>query len=56
MEKLENFMRRAIDLACTGMKQVVGGPFVVVFVRNGVIVGEGRNQVIGTNDPTAKSW
>ncbi|MEO8615199.1 MAG: nucleoside deaminase [Luteolibacter sp.] len=49
----EIFMRRAIDLARQGMNQGAGGPFGAVVVRDGVIVGEGWNRVIGTNDPTA---
>ncbi|MES2659697.1 MAG: nucleoside deaminase [Verrucomicrobiota bacterium] len=47
------FMRRAIELARQGMNQGAGGPFGAVVVRDGVIVGEGWNRVIGTNDPTA---
>lgn len=46
-------MRRAIELARQGMNQGAGGPFGAVVVRDGLIVGEGWNRVIGTNDPTA---
>lgn len=53
MENREIFMRRAIELAREGMNQGAGGPFGAVVVRNGVIVGEGWNRVIATNDPTA---
>jgi guanine deaminase len=53
METLANFMRRAITLAREGMNQGAGGPFGAVVVREGVIVGEGWNRVVGTNDPTA---
>ncbi|MEO7100343.1 MAG: nucleoside deaminase [Luteolibacter sp.] len=49
----EIFMRRAIELAREGMSQGAGGPFGAVVVREGVIVGEGWNRVIGTSDPTA---
>lgn len=35
------------------MKAGAGGPFGAVVVREGEIVGEGWNRVIGTNDPTA---
>lgn len=53
MRNREIFMRRAIELARQGMNQGAGGPFGAVIVRDGVIVGEGWNRVIGTNDPTA---
>ncbi len=35
------------------MRSGRGGPFGAVVVRDGVIVGEGANSVIGTCDPTA---
>jgi len=47
------FMRRAIELARQGMTTGAGGPFGAVVVKDGEIIGEGHNQVIGTNDPTA---
>jgi guanine deaminase len=53
MEDRERFMRRAIELARRGMNEGAGGPFGAVVVRDGAIVGEGWNRVIGTNDPTA---
>lgn len=53
MQSLEKFMHRAIALAREGMHQGAGGPFGAVVVRDGVIVGEGWNRVVGTNDPTA---
>ena len=53
MRNREIFMHRAIELARQGMNQGAGGPFGAVVVREGVIVGEGWNRVIGTNDPTA---
>ena len=49
----EDFMRRAIDLSQEKMEQGCGGPFGAVIVRDGVIIGEGWNQVTSTNDPTA---
>ena len=30
-----------------------GGPFGAVIVRDGAIVGEGWNEVLSSNDPTA---
>lgn len=47
------FMRRAIGLAREGMTRGAGGPFGAVIVRDGVVVGEGWNRVLATNDPTA---
>ncbi|MEZ5307768.1 MAG: nucleoside deaminase [Pyrinomonadaceae bacterium] len=52
-DKHEFFMRRAIELAKTGMEAGDGGPFGAVIVRAGEIVGEGWNRVTSTNDPTA---
>lgn len=50
--KLE-FMREAIRLSREGMEQGHGGPFGCVVVKDGVIVGRGRNEVTSTHDPTA---
>lgn len=47
------FMRRAIELARKGMTAGHGGPFGAVVVRDGEIIGEGWNQVLKNNDPTA---
>jgi tRNA(Arg) A34 adenosine deaminase TadA len=47
------FMRRAIELSREGMEKGSGGPFGAVVVKDGVIVGEGHNMVLETNDPTA---
>ena len=46
-------MRRAIDLAKMSVHTDNGGPFGVVIVKDGQIVGEGSNSVTSTNDPTA---
>ncbi len=48
-----DFMRRAIELARHGMRSGAGGPFGAVVVKDGEIVGEGWNRVVGSNDPTA---
>ena len=47
------FMKRAIELAETGMNNNDGGPFGCVVVMDGNIIGEGINRVTSTNDPTA---
>jgi tRNA(Arg) A34 adenosine deaminase TadA len=49
----EVFVRRAIELARVGVDSNAGGPFGAVVVRSGTIIGEGRNSVTSTNDPTA---
>lgn len=49
----EQFMRRAIALSRQNLETMAGGPFGAVVVKDGRIVGEGRNQVIASSDPTA---
>lgn len=49
----EGFMRRAIELSRRGMESGDGGPFGAVIVKDRMIVGEGWNRVVATNDPTA---
>jgi guanine deaminase len=49
----EEFMRRAIALSRQNLETMAGGPFGSVVVKDGQIVGEGRNDVLATNDPTA---
>lgn len=47
------FMKRAIELAREGMNTGQGGPFGAIVVRQSEIIGEGWNQVLKNNDPTA---
>ncbi|MBR0683321.1 nucleoside deaminase [Roseomonas eburnea] len=47
-----DFMRRAIALSCQGVEEG-GGPFGAVVVKDGRILGEGRNAVVPARDPTA---
>lgn len=49
----EMFMREAIQLSLQNMLQNAWWPFGAVIVKDGQIVGRGRNQVTSTNDPTA---
>ena len=51
MEK--NFMRQAIRLAEEGSQAGHGGPFGAIIVCDNQIIGQGYNQVIANNDPTA---
>lgn len=46
-------MRRAIALSLENARSNDGGPFGAVVVKDGQIVGQGRNQVLATNDPSA---
>ena len=46
-------MQRAVELAQQAVHADRGGPFGAVLVFDGVIIGEGANDVLGSNDPTA---
>lgn len=47
------FLREAIRLSRTRMREGRGGPFGAVVARDGVIVSRGWNAVTSTLDPTA---
>ena len=49
----QKFLKRAIELSETGMRNLQGGPFGCVIVKENEIIGEGWNQVTFLNDPTA---
>jgi len=49
----KEFMMRAIELARSNIKNLYGGPFGAVIVKDGKIIGEGSNHVLANNDPTA---
>ena len=49
----KEFMLRAIELARSNIKNLNGGPFGAVIVKDGKIIGEGSNHVLANNDPTA---
>ena len=55
MEKEDKkmFMAKAISLAEENVKILQGGPFGAVVVKDGKVVGVGRNKVTRDNDPTA---
>lgn len=54
MTKIDiRFLDRAIKLSEQGMRAKKGGPFGCVIVKEGKIIGEGCNEVLTTNDPTA---
>jgi tRNA(Arg) A34 adenosine deaminase TadA len=50
---MDEYMRRAVEIARAGIDRKVGGPFGAVIVKDGLILGEGSNAVTSTNDPTA---
>jgi tRNA(Arg) A34 adenosine deaminase TadA len=49
----EAFLREAIALAAEALEDDDGGPFGAVVVRDGRVVGRGRNRVLARHDPTA---
>ena len=49
----EDPLAHAIRLSRERMEAGEGGPFGAVITRDGVVLGEGWNQVTSTNDPTA---
>lgn len=52
-EREKKFMALAIELSRKGMRNGDGGPFGSIVVRGNEVVGEGWNQVLTHNDPTA---
>jgi tRNA(Arg) A34 adenosine deaminase TadA len=53
MEIQKNYMQEAIKLAMENVEDNNGGPFGAVVVKDGIVVGRGRNRVTSANDPTA---
>ena len=49
---MDKFMKEAIKEAEKGIESGDGGPFGVVVVKDGVIVGKGHNKVLKNNDAT----
>lgn len=47
------FMQTAINLAYQNALSHRGGPFGAVVVKDGRIIGVGKNEVTASNDPTA---
>ena len=50
---MNKYMKIAKELSDENLKTHEGGPFGACIVKDGVVVGKGRNMVLGTNDPTA---
>ncbi len=47
------FLAKAIALSEEGVRSNAGGPFGCVIVRDGLVIAEGTNEVLKTQDPTA---
>jgi len=50
---MDEYLQRAIELSKQCLSNSTGGPFGAVVVKDGVMIGEGVNQVTLINDPTA---
>jgi guanine deaminase len=50
---LKKLMEDAIDLAVANVIDNRGGPFGAIVVKDGKIIGRGKNSVTHLNDPTA---
>jgi guanine deaminase len=46
-------MKLAIQLAVNNVSQNTGGPFGAIIVKDGKVIGQGKNSVTEANDPTA---
>ena len=53
MERKNEYMCIAKNLAKDNLKTNSGGPFGACVVKNGKIIGKGANHVLSDNDPTA---
>ncbi len=50
---MEEYFEKAIELAELGVKNLEGGPFGAVVVKDNKIIGYGNNKVLKEKDPTA---
>ncbi len=50
---MEEYFNEAVMLAKNGVKELEGGPFGAIIVKEGKIVGVGNNKVLKEKDPTA---
>jgi tRNA(Arg) A34 adenosine deaminase TadA len=53
MEKRDDFMKEAIELARKNATSITGGPFGALIVKDGKIVASRTNSVTPDKDPTA---
>ena len=50
---MQEYFEKAIELAKLGVKNLEGGPFGAVIVKDNQIIGYGNNKVLKEKDPTA---
>ena len=50
---MNQYMKKANDLALSNLITNAGGPFGACVVKDGKIIGKGSNNVLKNNDPTA---
>ncbi len=50
---MQEYFDKAIELAKIGVKNLEGGPFGAVVVKDNKIIGYGNNKVLKEKDPTA---
>ena len=50
---MNEYMKEAVELSAKNLVDKYGGPFGAVIVKDGKIIGRGRNRVIADKDPTA---
>ncbi|OLS40546.1 nucleoside deaminase [Bacillus sp. MRMR6] len=48
-----HLMGKAVELALQNVMTNQGGPFGAIVVKDGQVIGVGRNEVTSSNDPTA---
>ena len=53
VENNKKFMQEAIELAHSNVEGNNGGPFGAVVVKDGEVIGWGKNKVTSSHDPTA---
>lgn len=49
----KRFMQLAANEAQKNVGTQAGGPFGTVIVKDGIVIAQGRNHVLSSNDPTA---
>jgi guanine deaminase len=53
MKVHQHYLKMAVEEAAAGIRARDGGPFGAIVVRDGRVIGRGRNCVLSSNDPTA---